>query len=107
VVDKGQRTESEMEDFMSGRMHWAGSVSAFAVGLGIGAALGLLFAPASGDETRDYVLASANDGLDQAVAAGQKVTQRAKAGIAEAKGRVREAKEAGEQAYREAKNSPL
>jgi gas vesicle protein len=96
-----------MEDVMSNRMKWAGSVSAFAVGLGIGAALAVLFAPASGDETRDYIRASANDGLDRAVAAGQKVTQRAKAGIAEAKGRVREAKETGEQAYREAKNSAL
>ncbi|HXN27640.1 MAG TPA: YtxH domain-containing protein [Candidatus Acidoferrales bacterium] len=100
-------TESEREGFMSGRMKWAGSVSVFAVGLGIGAALGLLFAPAPGDDTRDYILASANDGLDRAVAAGQKVTRRAKAGIAEAKGRVRQAKETGEQAYREAKNSQL
>jgi gas vesicle protein len=92
---------------MSNKMKWAGSVSAFAAGLGIGAALGVLFAPASGDDTRDHILASANDGLDRAVVAGQKLTQRAKAGIAEAKDRVREAKETGEQAYREAKNSPL
>jgi gas vesicle protein len=92
---------------MRGSMKWAGSVSAFAVGIGIGATLAVLFAPASGDETRDYIRASANDGLDRAIAAGRKVTKRAKAGIAEAKDRVREAKETGEQAYREAKNSPL
>jgi len=90
---------------MTGRTKWAGSVSAFAVGLGIGAAIGVLFAPASGDDTRDHVIASANDGLDRAVEAGQKVTQRAKAGISEAKDRVRHAKETGGQAYREAKNS--
>lgn len=91
---------------MSGRMKWAGSVSAFAVGLGVGAALGVLFAPASGDETRDFIRSNANDGLDRAVKAGQKVTQRAKAAITEAKARVRVAKETGEAAYREAKNSP-
>ena len=86
-------------------MRWAGSVSMFAVGLGIGAAIGMLFAPASGDETRDYILTSANDGLERAVEAGQKLTQRAKAGITQAKDRVRDAKETGEQAYREAKQS--
>ena len=90
---------------MRGRMKWAGSVSMFAVGLGIGAAIGMLFAPASGDETRDYILTSANDGLERAVEAGQKLTQRAKAGITQAKDRVRDAKETGEQAYREAKQS--
>jgi hypothetical protein len=90
---------------MSDRVKWAGSVSAFALGLGVGAALAVLFAPASGDETLDYIRATANDGLNRAVAAGQKVTQRATAGIAEAKDRVREAKKTGEQAYREAKNS--
>ena len=59
---------------MSGRMKWAGSVSAFAVGLGVGAAIGVLFSPASGDDTRDYLLAGANDGLDRAVAAGATLT---------------------------------
>jgi len=90
---------------MGGRMKWGGSVSAFAVGLGVGAAIGVLFAPASGDETRDYLLSSANDGLDRAVEAGQKLTKRAQQGFDEAKGRVRQATEVGEQAFHEAKNS--
>jgi gas vesicle protein len=85
-------------------MKWAGSVPAIAVGLGIGATLGVLFAPASGAETRGYLIAGANDGLDRVVVTGQKLTRRAKAGMAEAKGRVRGAKETGEQAYREGKN---
>jgi hypothetical protein len=38
------------------------------------------------------------------VAAGEKLTQRAQQSIDEAKGRVRQAKEVGEQASREAKN---
>jgi gas vesicle protein len=90
---------------MNHRMRWTGSISAFVVGLGVGAALGVLFAPRSGDDTREYILASAKNGVDAAAAASQKLTQRAQQGIDEAKGRVREAKEVGEQAFREAKNS--
>jgi gas vesicle protein len=90
---------------MNHRMRWTESISAFVVGLGAGAALGVLFAPRSGEDTREYILASAKDGVDGAVAAGQKLTQRAQQGIEEAKGRVRQAKETGEEAFREAKNS--
>lgn len=90
---------------MNGRMRWSKSIPAFVVGLGVGASLGVLFAPRSGDDTREYILESAKDGVGGAVAAGQKLTQRAQQGIDEAKGRVRHAKEAGEQAFREAKNS--
>jgi gas vesicle protein len=90
---------------MNGRMRWTESISTFVVGLGVGAALGVLLAPRSGDDTREYILASAKDGVDGAVAAGEKLTQRAQQGIDEAKGRVRHAKEVGEQAFREAKNS--
>jgi gas vesicle protein len=90
---------------MNHRMRWTESISALVVGLGVGAALGVLFAPRSGDDTREYILESAKDAADGAVAAGQKLTQRAQQGIDEAKGRVRQAKEIGEQAFREAKNS--
>jgi gas vesicle protein len=90
---------------MNGRVRWTESISAFVVGLGVGAALGVLFAPRSGDDTREYILESAKDGVDGAVAVGQKLTQRAQQGVDEAKGRVRQAKRAGEEAFREAKNS--
>ncbi len=90
---------------MNHRMRWTESISAFVVGLGAGAALGVLFAPRSGEDTREYILASAQDGVDGSVAASQKLTQRAQQGIDEAKGRVRQAKEVGEEAFRDAKNS--
>jgi gas vesicle protein len=90
---------------MNGRMRWTESISAFVVGLGVGAAFGVLFAPSSGDDTREYILESAKDGVDRAVAGGQKLTQRAQQGVDEAKGRVRRAKKVGEDAFREAKNS--
>jgi gas vesicle protein len=100
------RNENESEKTHSDKNGRGPSVSAFVIGLGVGAALAVLFAPRSGEDTRDYISASAKDGLDGAMAAGQKLTQRAKARIAEAKDRVREAKETGEKAYRDAKNSP-
>jgi gas vesicle protein len=90
---------------MNGRMKWTESISTFVVGLGVGAALGVLFAPRSGDDTRENILESAKDGVDGAVAAGQKLIQRSQQGVDEAKGRMRQAKEVGEQAFREAKNS--
>jgi len=90
---------------MNRRMRWTESISAFVVGLGVGAALGVLFAPRSGDDTREYIMEGAKDAVDGAVAAGQKLTQRAQQGIDEVKGRVRQATEVGEQAFREAKNS--
>ena len=90
---------------MNHRMRWTESISAFVVGLGAGAAIGVLFAPRSGDDTREYILENAKDGVDGAVAAGRKLTQRAQQSIDEAKGRVSHAKEVGEQAFREAKNS--
>ena len=90
---------------MSGRHQWTESIFSFAVGLGVGAALGVLFAPRAGDDTRDYLAASARNQLDEAIAAGEKITQRAQDGIDQVKSHVRRATEVGEQAYREAKNS--
>ncbi len=90
---------------MSRRNQWTGPFSAFVIGLGVGAALGVLFAPQSGEDMRDYLLASAKDGLDGAVAAGKKLTRRAQDGIDQAKDQVRQATAVGERAYREAMNS--
>jgi gas vesicle protein len=93
---------------MSRRNKWAGSVSAisaFTVGIGVGAALGILFAPNSGEDTRDLIAETAQDGIDGAVATGRKWTRRAQTGLDQAKDQVRQATEVGEQAFREAKNS--
>jgi gas vesicle protein len=90
---------------MTARNKWTGSISAFAVGVGVGAALGVLFAPRSGNDTREYLVESAQEHLDGAIAAGHKITQRAQQGIDQIKGQVRQAADVGERAYREAKNS--
>jgi gas vesicle protein len=38
--------------------------SSFLLGLGVGVGLGMLFAPKSGPETRDYIRNKANEGTD-------------------------------------------
>jgi gas vesicle protein len=60
-----------MEDKMSGRNNWTERASAFAIGLGVGAALGILLAPRSGNDTRNLVARRAKDSVDGAIAAGE------------------------------------
>jgi gas vesicle protein len=97
---------------MSKKNKWAESLSTFAVGVGVGAALGILFAPWSGQDTRDALKESAddlvdtvNDGLDRATSATRNWARRAKDGIGEATDQVRHAADAGKRAFHEAKNA--
>ena len=90
---------------MDRRDSWIKSVPAFAIGLGVGAALGILFAPRSGSDTRDLVVESAKGGLDGAIVAGEALKDRAQDSIDQMKGQLKKATEVGERAYREAKNS--
>jgi gas vesicle protein len=90
---------------MGGRDSWIKSVPAFAIGLGVGAALGILFAPRSGSDTRDRIVESAKGSLDGAIVAGEALKERAQDSIDQMKGQVKKAAEVGERAYREAKSS--
>jgi gas vesicle protein len=49
----------------------------FIVGLGIGAAFGLLFAPTTGEETRDYLTQRAEDGREYAERKARELRDRA------------------------------
>src|SRR5689334_25400725 len=56
----------------------AGSkVSFFLVGLGIGALVGVLFAPKSGEETREYLSKRADEGRDFAQRKARELRERA------------------------------
>jgi gas vesicle protein len=56
----------------------AGSkVSFFLVGLGIGALIGVLFAPQSGEETREYLTQKADEGRDYAQRKARELRERA------------------------------
>ena len=52
-------------------------VSYFLVGLGVGALVGVLFAPKSGEETREYLLKRADEGRDFAQRKARELRERA------------------------------
>src|ERR1017187_9887169 len=52
-------------------------VSYFLVGLGIGALVGILFAPKSGEETREYLASKADEGREYAQRKARELRERA------------------------------
>jgi gas vesicle protein len=81
------------------------TVIGFAIGLGVGAALGILFAPKSGDETRRNLREGAEDIFDDALATGLKLRRRAKRAVNDVAERVMDVAGTAEQAYRKAKDA--
>jgi gas vesicle protein len=85
----------------------------FLAGLGVGAAVGVLYAPKSGKETRDSILSAAEEGRDlvqerarQYKEQAQEWADRGKDVISQQKDNIRSAFEAGRQAYRDASQEP-
>ena len=83
-------------------------LSAFLLGLGVGVGIGMLFAPKSGQETRDYIKNKAGEGGDYLKQRGTEFKQSATEWVDKGKdalGRQRDnladAMEAGRQAYRD------
>jgi gas vesicle protein len=87
------------------RTNWEGTATGVVIGLGVGVALGMLLAPKSGQETRDQIAGTVREGLDNALAKGQDLANRAQQTLDDARDHVKEAASAGEQAYRKAKTS--
>jgi len=83
-------------------------LSYFFLGLGIGVAVGILFAPKSGEETRDIIRSKAGEGKDYLRRRSEEVRDRAEDMVERGKSAVQRQKEqlhaavdAGRQAYRE------
>jgi hypothetical protein len=103
---RSRKPEEPQEKVMTRRNNgWAQVVSAFAIGLGAGAALGVLFAPQSGEDTRGYLSDTAQDGVDEAVGRGKTVIRRARKNMADAKDFVNDVADTAESAFRDARSA--
>ena len=83
--------------------------SYFFLGLGLGVAAGLLFAPKSGAETRDLLLTKADEGKEylkrrtgELRESAEEVIEKGKTAVGRQRDNLSSALEAGKQAYREA-----
>jgi len=81
----------------------------FLAGLGLGAALGVLYAPKSGRETRESILSAAEEGSDFVRERARQYREQAndwvdkgKDVVSQQRDQLRNAFDAGRQAYREA-----
>jgi gas vesicle protein len=82
----------------------------FLAGLGLGAVFALLFAPKSGEETRDYISQKASEGRDYVAGKSRELRRQAEELVEKGKDVVTQQKEqlaaafdAGKQAYHEEK----
>jgi gas vesicle protein len=89
-------------------------LSFFFLGLGLGVAVGVLFAPKAGTETRDLLRSKANEGTDYVKRRGVELRDQASEVVDKGKDTIRRHKEnlnaavdAGKQAYREATTNPI
>lgn len=83
-------------------------ISFFFLGLGVGVAVGLLFAPKSGAETRDLIMTKADESKEYLKRRGEQIRDSASDVIEKGKGvidrqrdQLSAAVEAGKQAYRD------
>jgi gas vesicle protein len=88
--------------------------SYFFLGLGIGVAVGVLFAPKSGEETREFIKSKTGEGADYVKRrssefrdAATDALERGKDSLRKQKDNLSAAIDAGKQAYRDAMNNPV
>ena len=88
-------------------------LASFLLGVGVGVGIGLLFAPKSGDETREMLRGKADEGKEYLKRRGTElrdsasdIIERGKEAISRQRDTLAEAVEAGKQAYREAVSQP-
>jgi gas vesicle protein len=81
------------------------NVVGFAIGVALGAGLAILFAPQSGEETRQYFVDGATDALDGAVGTGRRLRKRAKRAVNKLAAQVASATVAVERIHREIKST--
>jgi gas vesicle protein len=87
--------------------------SYFAFGLGVGLAIGVLFAPKSGEETREFLRSKADEGKDYLKRRSDELreqagdfVERGKTAVNRHRENLAAAVEAGKQAYRDVSRQP-
>ena len=78
---------------------WAAVASGLVIGAAIGGALGLLFAPRSGKETRDELRERAETALDELREAADQLSDRARDLAVKTRANLNDSIEAGREAY--------
>jgi gas vesicle protein len=88
-------------------------LASFLLGVGVGVGIGLLFAPKSGEETRELLRGKADEGKEylkrrssELRDSASEIIERGKEAINRQKDTLAEAVEAGKQAYRDAVGEP-
>jgi gas vesicle protein len=106
LTDKrDERLSSPTRSDLVNQGNWSNKFTTFVVGVGIGALVGLLFAPASGKKTRNYITRTAKQGLDDAASTGKRWSRRAQETVDDVKDSVAGVVEAGQKAYRTARDA--
>lgn len=85
--------------------HWRDTAAAFVVGLGVGALVGILLAPASGERTRKRLRGAIESGYEEAVSKGQKLVDSAADALDDLRERVGDAADAGQKVMQQVKSA--
>jgi gas vesicle protein len=102
---RNERSSSLTRPDLVNQRTWSNTFTTFAVGVGLGALVALLFAPASGKKTRSYITRTAKQGLDDAASTGKRWSRRAQETVVDVKDNIAGALEAGQKAYRTARDA--
>jgi gas vesicle protein len=83
--------------------HKSETILTFILGVGVGAAAALFFAPKSGEELRDDIVEGVSDRVDQVRSSAKDLKRRAQKLVDVTKEHVEDAIDAGDLAYSQAK----
>jgi len=87
------------------RISGAQTISILAFGIAVGAALGMIFAPKSGEETREIIAETVQEELDKATSTGKKWARAAQKTVEQAREQVQDAVDIGERAFNAARRA--
>jgi gas vesicle protein len=87
------------------RAYKAGTILTFVMGAGVGAVFALLFAPKSGEELRGDIAGGVSNEVKQLQSVGKNIKQSAQKTAALAQDHIKDAMEAGEEAYNRAQKA--